>query len=119
MGLSLSHDELCSLINAVVGAIPIENDAIDSTADHVRNLIVDLRWVGGTVTHIHMVRASEPEHHVGVDLGAGAQIKQRVHVDLAYIADASITVRLTDKTVRRTGVVCHLRRQGGCGYYVG
>jgi len=60
MALGLGHDEFCSIIDAVVRAVPIENDAIDSTADHVGDLIVDLRWVGGTVTHVHVVRASEP-----------------------------------------------------------
>lgn len=119
MALSLCHDELCSLIDAVVGTVPIENDAYDTAADHVRDLIMDLRRVGGTVTHVHVVRASEPEHHVGVDLGAGAGIEQRVYVNFAYIAAASITIGLTDKTVRGTGVVRHLRRQGGCGYYIG
>lgn len=99
MALSLCHDEFCSVIDAVVRPVPIENDAIDSTADHIRDLLVDLACIGGTVTHIHVVRTPKPQHHVGVDLGAGARIKQRVHIDLAYIGGASIAIRLTDKTI--------------------
>jgi hypothetical protein len=60
MAVSLGHDKFCSIIDAIVRAVPIENDALDSTADHVGDLIVDLRRVGGIVAHVHVVRASEP-----------------------------------------------------------
>ncbi len=60
MALSLCHDEFCGVIDAIVRAIPIKNDALDSTADHVGDLVVDLYGIGGTVAHVHVVRASEP-----------------------------------------------------------
>ena len=60
MRFSFGHDEFCGLIDAVVRTIPIDDDAVDAAADHVRDLIVDLRRVGRTVADVHMVRATEP-----------------------------------------------------------
>lgn len=60
MLLRLRHHELCCLINAVVGAVPVDNHSIDSTADHVGNLTVNLHRVCRTVTDIHVIRWSEP-----------------------------------------------------------
>jgi len=76
MRLRLSHDQLCGLVNAVVRAIPIDKNAIDSATDHVRDLAVDLRLVHGAIAHVHMVGLPEPKHEVGIDLGVRARVEQ-------------------------------------------
>ncbi len=60
MLFSFRHHELCGLVDAVVWAVPIDNDAVDSPADHIRDLIVDLRCVGRTVANAHVVRPAKP-----------------------------------------------------------
>lgn len=58
----LCHHQFRRLVNAVVRAVPVHNHAINSAADHVRDLTMDLFCIRGTVTDVHVVRASEPEH---------------------------------------------------------
>jgi hypothetical protein len=108
MALGFRHNELCRLIDAVVRTVPVENDAIDAPADHVRDLMVQLRGVGGTVPNVHVVRSSEPKYEVSVHLAGRTRIKQGMYVHLAYIAGARIAVGLIGETIRRTGVVCGL-----------
>ena len=110
MTLGLRHYKLCRLIDAVVRAVPVENDAIDTPTDHVRDLIVHLRGVGGTVTNVHVVRPTEPQHEVSVDLAGRARIKQGMYIHLAHIAGARIAIGLIGDTIRRTGIV-----RGLCG----
>lgn len=55
MRFRLSHDEFCCLIRRAVFSIPVDNDAVDSAADHVFDLVVDLRGIRRLVAHIHMV----------------------------------------------------------------
>jgi hypothetical protein len=94
VSLSFGHDRLRSLINRVVGTVPVNDYAIDSPADHVVDLALDLPGVGGVVANIHMLGASEPQKHMGINLGCGAGIKQRVDIDLTYISRAAIAIRL-------------------------
>lgn len=108
MRLCFCHHKFCGLIDAVVRAIPIDDDAIDSAADHVRDLIVDLACVGGTVAHIHVVRSSEPQKQVRINLCARARIQQRVHVYLADVAWTGIAIGLGDKSIRGARVVRRL-----------
>ena len=103
--LSLRHHQLRGLIHRVVRPVPVDDDAIDAAADHVRNLALDLRRVGGAVADIHVVRLAEPQQQVSVDLRRRAGIKQRVNVDLADIPRAAIAIRLGRETVGRAGVV--------------
>lgn len=69
MRLGFCHDKLCSLVDAVVRSIPIDDDAIDPPADHVRDLIVDLGCVRGAVANVHVVRPTKPQKQMGVHLG--------------------------------------------------
>ena len=109
MRLCLRHDDLCGLVNTVVRTVPIDHDAIDTTADHVDNLAMNLLRIGRTVAHVHMVRSTEPEHEVCIHLGGRARVQQRVDVDLADIAGARISIALSGKIVRRARVIAGLR----------
>ncbi len=60
MRLSFGHDKFGGLVDAIVRAVPINDHAVDSTTDHVRDLIVNLRRVCRTVPNIHMIRSTEP-----------------------------------------------------------
>jgi hypothetical protein len=110
MALGLRHDKLCRLIDAVVWTVPVENDAVDATADHVRDLLVHLYGVSGTVPNGHVVRSSEPQDEVSVHFAGRARIKQRVYIHLAHIAGTQISIALSGETIRRTCVV-----RGLCG----
>ena len=76
MRLCFGHHELRCLVDAGVRTVPVDDHAFDSAADHVRNLTVDLRCVGGTVADVHVIRLPEPEQQVRVDLGIRPQIEQ-------------------------------------------
>ena len=118
MFFGFRHDELCGLIDAVVRAIPIDDHAIDSAADHVCNLPLDLRWVGGAIAHVHMVRTSEPKQQVSVDLRARTGIEQGMDIHLANTSGAGIAIGLPGKTIGRARIVCRLRGQRGGGYNI-
>ena len=60
MSFSLGHHQLRSLVDAIVRAIPVDNHSVNSAADHVCDLPVDLVCIRGTVTDIHVVRTTEP-----------------------------------------------------------
>ena len=60
MLFGFGHYQLGGLISAVVGPVPVDYDAIDAAADHVRDLAMNLRGIGRVVTDVHVVRASEP-----------------------------------------------------------
>jgi len=51
----LRHHQLRGLIRRTVRTIPIDDHAIDASADHVINLPGDLPRVGRAITDIHMV----------------------------------------------------------------
>ena len=118
MSLGFRHHEFCGLIDAVVRAIPIDDHAIDSAADHIGNLPVNLRRIGGAVAHIHVVRPSEPKQQVSVDLRARAGIEQGMDIHLADIPGTCIAIGLPAKIVGRTRIVCRLRGQRGGGYNI-
>ena len=61
MRLSLGHHQLRRLIDAVVRAVPVDDHAIDSPADHVGDLAVNLGRIRRTVADIHVAGASEPQ----------------------------------------------------------
>ena len=54
------HHQLRTLINRIVGAVPVNDHAIDAPADHVVNLPLDLSGIGGAVADIHVLRSAEP-----------------------------------------------------------
>jgi len=119
VSLGFGHDGLRCLINRVVGTVPVDDYAIDPAADHIVDLVLDLPGVGGVVTDIHVLRASEPEEHVGVNLRRSAGIKQRVNIDFTYISSAAIAIRLIGETVGRAGIVGGLSGQRRGGHHVG
>jgi hypothetical protein len=98
------------LVGAVVWSIPVDYDAIDPAADHICNLAMNLRGIGGVVTDVHVVRASEPQHQMCVDLGRSAGIQQGVHIDLAGVSGRGIAITLIGKTAGCTRII---RRLGG------
>ena len=110
MSFRLGHHQFRGLINAVVRAVPVDNHSVNSAADHVRDLAMDLLSIGGAVTYVHVVRSSEPQQQMGVDLGRRAGIEQAVNVDFAYVAGSGIPIALSGKAVGRTCVVS--RREG-------
>ena len=110
MALSFRHNEFRGRVFVVIRTVPVDDHAVDSAADHVRDLIVNLAGVGGTVPDVHVVRSSEPHHQVGINFGGRARIKQRVYVDFADTCGASVAIGLRDKTGRRTRII---RRLGG------
>ena len=115
MRLRFRHDELGGLVDAVVRAVPVDHDAVDSPADHVRDLTMNLGRVRGTIADAHVVRSAKPQQQVSVNLGCRAGIQQRVHINLAHIARARIAIRLTDKAIDGAGVIrrlCGQRRRG-------
>ena len=116
MRLSFRHDKLCSPVDAVVRAVPIDNHAVDSPADHVRDLIVDLRRICGTVANADVARPTKPQKQMSVNLGGRARIQQGMYVHFADVAGAQIAIGLADKIVGGAGVVRRLRSQG-CGWH--
>lgn len=94
MRLSFCHHQLRGLINAVVGAVPIDDDAVNSPADHVGDLPMDLLRIRGVVADIHVVRASEPQQQVCVHLCASAGIEQAVNIDLAHVPGRAVAIAL-------------------------
>ena len=115
----LCHDQLGSFVHRIVRAVPVENHAVDSAANHVVNLILHLLWVAGTVADIHVVRIAKPKHHVGINLGGRSRIEQRVHVNLADVSRASVAVRKAGECVGCTRVVRNLSSESGGGHYIG
>ena len=71
---------------------------------------MNLRGIGGVVTDVHVVRASEPQHQMCVDLGRSAGIQQGVHIDLAGVSRRGIAIILIGKTAGSTRII---RRLGG------
>ncbi len=56
------HDELRCLVDRVIGAVPVDDHASYASADHVRNLALDLRGIGRAIADIHMIVLAKPEH---------------------------------------------------------
>ena len=113
MFFRLRHHQLGCLIRRSARTVPVDDHAVDAAADHVVDLAFHLAGVGRAVTDVHVVRASEPDHQVSVDLGRVAGIKQRMNVRLADIPGATVAIGLRDKTVGRAGVIGSLSRKGG------
>ena len=94
MSFCFRHHQFRGLINAVVRTVPVDNYAINSPTDHIGDLPMDLFRVGGAVADVHVVRAAEPQHQMGVYFRAGAGVEQVVNVEFTHIAHASISVAL-------------------------
>lgn len=76
MGFRLGHHELGGIVNAVIWTIPINDDAIDPTADHVCNLAMNLVRVIGAVANIHVIRLPKPKQQVRIDFCLFPGVKQ-------------------------------------------
>lgn len=105
MRLGLCHHELRGCVFVVSWTIPVNDHAVDSATDHVGDLIVNLSGVRGAVAHIHVVRSSEPNHEMRVNLSGRARVEQRMDVYLADIACAGIAVGLSREAIRGAGVI--------------
>lgn len=115
MLLHFSHHELGGLVNGVARPVPVNNHAIDTAADHVYDLFVNLGRVRRTVAHVHMVRSAEPEQEMSVDLGVSTGVQQGVDIHFAHVTGACVAVALAGETACGAGVVSSLRCQG-CGW---
>lgn len=111
MVFRLGHDELCRLVDSVVGTVPIDDYAIDAAADHVINLALYLGRIGGTIADIHVVGLSEPEEQVSVNLGRGSPVKQRMNIHLADVSGASVAIGLTGESIGGACVIRGLCRE--------
>jgi hypothetical protein len=111
-------DQLRRLIDRIIRPVPVNDQAIDASADHVFDLPFHLRRIGRTVADIHVMPGAEPGLHMHVYLGRSSGIQQRVHVNLADISGTLVSVRLTDKGIGGAGVVRSLGSQGGGWNYV-
>lgn len=58
----LCHHQFRGLVDAVVRSVPVDNHPVNSAADHIFDLPMDLLCVGRVVADIHVIRASEPQH---------------------------------------------------------
>jgi len=111
-------DQLCGLIDRIIWSVPVNDEAINASADHVFDLPFHLRRIGRTVAYIHVMPGAEPGLHMHVYLGRSSGIQQRMDINLANISCTPISVCLTDKGIRGAGVVRSLRSQGGGWNYV-
>ena len=111
MSFRLRHYQLRRLVRTIVRPVPIDNHSIDAAADQIINLILHLRRIGRTVTHIHVARSPKPTHEMGINLRRSAGIKQGMHVHLTDISRASIVIRLCLESVCRAGIVRGLSRE--------
>jgi hypothetical protein len=119
MSLGLRHHQLRRLINRVVLSEPIDNHAIDPAADHVIDLTLHLRRVRGTVADVHVIRSAEPQHQMGIDFRARSRIQQRMHVHLADVSRAAITIGLSGEIVGCARIISGLRCERGSRHNVG
>ena len=94
MGFRFHHHQFRGLVNAVVRTVPVDNHSVDTAADHIGDLPMDLFRVGGAVSDIHVVRSAKPQQQMGVNFRSGSGIEQIVNVDFTDIADASVPVAL-------------------------
>src|ERR1700722_4684810 len=69
MSLGLRHKQFRSLIDGVVGTVPGNDHTVDSAADHVLHLALNLCRIRGTVPDIDMARMSPPHPEGSVNLG--------------------------------------------------
>ena len=115
MLLGFVHHQLGSLVGIVFVAIPIDNDAIDTAADHVRDLIMDLHRVVRVVADIYVARIAPPWHEVCDHFGIGSGIQQRMNIDFADVPRAQVAIALRVKAFCSTCVVGSLGSERGGG----
>ena len=108
MTLRFCHHKFGGVVFAVVRTVPVNDHAVDAAADHVGDLLMNLPGIRGVVANVHVVRPTEPHHHMCIDLGGRPWIQQRVHVHFADVSGACIAIRLFSETVRGTSIVCRL-----------
>lgn len=71
------HYRQSSLIaERVPKSVPVDNHALNTAADHVRNLTVNLRRILRVVTNAHMAWITKPGHQMRVHLGARSRIQE-------------------------------------------
>lgn len=99
------HHQLRGLVRVILIAVPVDNDSINTAADHVRDLRVNLRRIVRAVTDIDVNRVSPPGHKVGDDLGIVSGIEQAVDVYLADVAGPDVAVGLRSEAICCAGVV--------------
>ena len=113
--LRIFHHRQCGgVVVRTAGTIPIDDHAGDATADHVINLRVHLRGIGGVIAHIHVVTHAKPGHEMCVYGGCGTAVQQRADWNFAYAAGSDIPIALSLKTRSGTGIVGSLGRECSC-----
>lgn len=76
MTLRFCHYEFGGVVFAVVRTVPVNDHAVDAAADHIGDLLMNLSGVRGVVANAHVVRSSEPHHHVRINFGGRRWIEQ-------------------------------------------
>ena len=113
------HHRQRSLIGeGVPKSVPVDDHALNTAADHVRNLTVNLCRILGVVTDTHMAWIAKPGHQMRVHLGARSGIQERMDIHLAGIASSDISVALRHKTIGRAGIVGSLGLKSGSRNYI-
>jgi hypothetical protein len=103
--LSLGFHQQCAFVDRIVGTVPVDDDSINATADHVFNLPLHLHRIGRTVTDVHVASSAEPGQQVSVHFRRSSGIQQRVHVHLADIPRPAVTINLIGKGIGSAGIV--------------
>lgn len=76
MGFRFFHQGERRIIAGSSLPIPINNYAINASADHVLDLTGDLRGAGGVVSDVHMAVSAEPAHKMGINFCVIPRVKQ-------------------------------------------
>ena len=118
MLFSFGHHQLRRLVHRIVGTVPVDYDAVDAAAHHVCDLALHLIRVGRAVADIHVLRPAKPKKQVRIDFRCCSRIEQRMDIDFADVACASIAVRLTREVVGGACVVGGLSCESGGRYHV-
>jgi len=99
-------------------SVPVDDHTVNTAADHVRNLTVDLRGILGVVTDTHMARIAKPGHQMRIHLGACASIQKRMDVHFADIPGPHISIALRAKSIGCTGIVGSFGLKSSGGNYI-
>lgn len=114
MSLGFGHYQLRRLVDAVVWPIPIDDHSINTSADHVCDLAVNLSRVRRVIADVHMIRPAEPQQQVSVNLGVCSRVEQGMDINFADIFGRRVTVALSDEAIDRARIISGLCGQRRC-----
>lgn len=101
----LRHHQLRRLIDRVTRTVPVDDYAINASADHVRDLAVNLGRIGGTIADVDVPGAAPPEQQVRVNLGRRPGIEQRTQIHFADVVGSKVAIRERVEGIGRACVV--------------